>query len=115
MLPSPALTPRNTNRNTQASSTRTYDSKLVSREMHRLGTLAHLPSLALAPSAIALAAPPSNLALNMAPAGHALAHAHAHAHNAPNVSTALAGDNPWASLHVLVLPLFNNEALRCPM
>ena len=83
--------------------------------MHRLGTLAHLPSLALAPSAIALAAPPSNLALNMAPAGHALAHAHAHAHNAPNVSTALAGDNPWASLHVLVLPLFNNEALRCPM
>ncbi|RPD54187.1 HbrB-domain-containing protein [Lentinus tigrinus ALCF2SS1-6] len=82
----------------KASSTRTYDSKLVSREMHRLGNLAHLPSLAPA-----ISAPQSTITLNMPPSA------------APNISAALATESPWASLHVLILPLFNNEPLRCPI
>ncbi|KAI0373563.1 HbrB-domain-containing protein [Pilatotrama ljubarskyi] len=87
----------------KASSARTYDSKLVSREMHRLGNLAHLPSLA--PS---LSATPSNISLA--------------AHMAPQpgsgptaLSSALAAESPWTSLHVLVLPLFNEEPLRVPI
>ena len=63
--------------------------------MHRLGNLAHLPSLA--PS---LSAAQSSLALTMAPAG------------APSIASS---ESPWTSLHVLVLPLFNSEPLRCPM
>ncbi|EIW62463.1 HbrB-domain-containing protein [Trametes versicolor FP-101664 SS1] len=88
----------------KASTTRTYDSKLVSREMHRLGTLAHLPSLALAPS---LSATPSNIALasHMAPPSGA----------GPSAAAALAAESPWASLHVLILPLFNEEPLRVPI
>ncbi|KAI9059108.1 hypothetical protein FKP32DRAFT_1688231 [Trametes sanguinea] len=87
----------------KASSTRTYDSKLVSREMHRLGNLAHLPSLG--PS---LSATPSNISLAPPP-------------GAPSAASLLAGarpgaeDSPWTSLHVLVLPLFNEEPLRVPM
>ncbi|KAI0633910.1 HbrB-like-domain-containing protein [Trametes polyzona] len=91
---------------TQASSTRTYDSKLVSREMHRLGNLAHLPSLALAP---ALSATPSNIALatHMAPPPGA---------GPTSLSAARdAAENPWTSLHVFILPLFNDEPLRVPV
>ncbi|KAI0743175.1 HbrB-like-domain-containing protein [Daedaleopsis nitida] len=83
----------------KASSTRTYDSKLVSREMHRLGNLAHLPSLA--PS---ISAPQTSISLNMAPA------------SAPSISSTISGnENTWQSLHVLVLPLFNGEQLRYPI
>ncbi|RDX47128.1 HbrB-domain-containing protein, partial [Lentinus brumalis] len=82
----------------KASSSRTYDSKLVSREMHRLGNLAHLPSLAPSSSA-----PQSTIALNMAPS------------SAPSIASTLSGESPWASLHVLILPLFNREPLRCPI
>ncbi|KAH9928056.1 HbrB-like-domain-containing protein [Amylocystis lapponica] len=81
----------------KASSARTYDSKLVSREMHRLGNLAHLP--ALAPS---LSATQSTVSLSMVP---------------PTAGTAVgaSADNPWTSLHVYVLPLFNGEPLRVPI
>ncbi|KAI0325111.1 HbrB-domain-containing protein [Cubamyces sp. BRFM 1775] len=96
----------------KASSTRTYDSKLVSREMHRLGNLAHLPSLALAPS-LSLSATPSNitLAAHMAPGPGSSAASSVSALSAGG----LAADNPWTSLHVLVLPLFNEEPLRVPI
>ncbi|KAI8975917.1 HbrB-like-domain-containing protein [Trametes punicea] len=87
----------------KTSSARTYDSKLVSREMHRLGNLAHLPSLA--PS---LSATPSNISLaaHMAPPSGA---------GPAALSAARAEDSPWTSLHVLVLPLFNEEPLRVPI
>ncbi|KAH9913454.1 HbrB-like-domain-containing protein, partial [Epithele typhae] len=81
------------------SSARTYDSKLVSREMHRLGTLAHLPSTTVSLSA----ASASSLALAMP------------ASTAPSLAQTLSNDNPWTSLHVLVLPLFNGEPLRVPI
>ena len=94
--PCPSLAlPQSADPHAQASSTWTYDSKLVSLEMHRLGNLAHLPSLA--PS---LSAAQSSLALTMAPAG------------APSIAPS---ESPWTFLHVLVLPLFNSEPLRCPM
>ncbi|TBU22984.1 HbrB-like-domain-containing protein [Dichomitus squalens] len=66
--------------------------------MHRLGNLAHLPSLG-APS-LTLSTAPSSLSLNMAPA------------SAPSINATLSGESPWASLHVLILPLFNREQLR---
>ncbi|TFK54029.1 HbrB-domain-containing protein [Heliocybe sulcata] len=82
------------------SSGRTYDSKLVSREMHRLGNLAHLPSVvAAAASATSLALPGSAPAIS-----------------APSIMASLSSsDNPWAQLHVHVLPLFNGEPLRIPI
>ncbi|KAF5385991.1 hypothetical protein D9615_002415 [Tricholomella constricta] len=78
---------------------RTYDSKLVSREMHRLGNLAHLPSalatpIVTAPSAASLAMPAAGAPANLA-----------------STSTS----DPWGALHVHVLPLFNGEPLRIPI
>ncbi|KAH9853226.1 HbrB-like-domain-containing protein [Lenzites betulinus] len=89
-----------------SSSARIYDSKLVSREMHRLGNLAHLPALALAPS---LSATPSNITLasHMAPPSGA--------GSAALSASTLAAESPWMSLHVLILPLFNEEPLRVPI
>lgn len=85
----------------KASYGRTYDSKLVSREMHRLGSLAHLPAglapgLSQAPSvtSLALPAPGSMAQVSLA-------------------STSSA--DPWGALHVHVLPLFNGEQLRIPI
>ncbi|EMD37787.1 hypothetical protein CERSUDRAFT_105686 [Gelatoporia subvermispora B] len=78
----------------KASSIRTYDSKLVSREMHRLGNLAHLQ--ALSPS---LSNAPSSTSVNMV------------ASSASSTLTA-SGDSPWNALNVQVLPLFNGEPLR---
>ncbi|KAL6308180.1 HbrB-like-domain-containing protein [Sparassis latifolia] len=83
---------------TKASSSRTYDSKLVSREMHRLGNLAHLPSLTPA-----LSAAQSTVSLGMAPSAGS------------SMSSGSSGENPWASLHVHILPLFNGEPLRVPL
>ncbi|KAI0063525.1 HbrB-domain-containing protein [Artomyces pyxidatus] len=66
--------------------------------MHRLGNLAHLP-VALAPS-ISAGASSTTLALPTS------------AIPPPNLASA---DNPWGTLHVLVLPLFNGEPLRIPI
>ncbi|KAJ7502771.1 HbrB-like-domain-containing protein [Mycena galericulata] len=84
-----------------ASYGRTYDSKLVSREMHRLGNLAHLPAglapgLSQAPSvtSLALPAPGSMAQVSLASTSNA---------------------DPWGALHVHVLPLFNGEPLRIPI
>ncbi|KAF8170203.1 HbrB-like-domain-containing protein [Mycena galopus ATCC 62051] len=75
----------------------TYDPKLVSREMHRLGNHTGLaPALSQAPSvtSLALPAPGSMAQVSLA-------------------STASA--DPWGALHVQVLPLFNREPLRIPI
>ncbi|KAF7375994.1 hypothetical protein MSAN_00014000 [Mycena sanguinolenta] len=75
----------------------TYDPKLVSREMHRLGNHAGLaPALSQAPSVTSLALPaPGSMA---------------------QVSLAsTASTDPWGALHVQVLPLFNREPLRIPI
>jgi|ERR1700722_4127485 len=83
----------------QPSPGRTYDSKLVTREMHRLGTLAHLPG-ALAPPLVAATS------ANTIPGPNS---------SLVNLSSVSSGDNPWGSLHVHLLPLFNGEPLRIPM
>ncbi|TFK44576.1 HbrB-like-domain-containing protein [Crucibulum laeve] len=85
----------------KASYGRTYDSKLVSREMHRLGNLAHLPS-ALAPQ---LSTAPSVTSLAL-PASSSMSQA--------NIASSSTTD-PWGALHVHVLPLFNGEPLRIPI
>ncbi|KAF7977425.1 hypothetical protein HWV62_3572 [Athelia sp. TMB] len=72
---------------------RTYDARLVSREMHRLGTLSPAHSHVHLP------------------------HAHLPAAPLPPAPTPAADerDNPWGALHVHVLPLFNGEPLRVPI
>ncbi|PBL02141.1 HbrB-domain-containing protein [Armillaria gallica] len=84
----------------KASYGRTYDSKLVTREMHRLGNLAHLPS-----GIPALSQAPSVSSLSL-PAPGAMA-------QASMAST--SGSDPWGTLHVHILPLFNGEPLRIPI
>lgn len=67
---------------------RTYDAKLVSREMHRLAP--QLPS-----SSTMSLVPPGNISqLNLASTN---------------------SQDPWGLLHVHVLPLFNGEPLRIPI
>ncbi|KAJ8590391.1 HbrB-domain-containing protein [Rhizopogon salebrosus TDB-379] len=91
-------------------STRTYDAKLVSREMHRLGTLAGFnpsiaPSLSTGP-----VAPPLSFTPSTSPSNSAISSAPS------NVSVGITDkDNPWRTLHVHVLPLFNEEPLRVPI
>ena len=73
---------------------RTYDSKLVSREMHRLGNFAHLN-----PTPFTLATSSStNLPQSVA-----------------SMNSSASSDNPWGALHIHVLPLFNGEPLRVPV
>jgi len=85
---------------TKTSSARTYDSKLVTREMHRLGNLAHSHLPALAPSL-------SNT--SQATSAHTIV-----TPTMPGITSGSSGD-PWQSLHVHVLPLFNGEPLRVPI
>ncbi|KAJ8522745.1 hypothetical protein ONZ45_g757 [Pleurotus djamor] len=68
---------------------RTYDTKLVQKEMHRLGSLA--PNL-----------PP---ALSPAPV----------LPNPPSAPLSSSSSDPWTTLHIYVLPLFNGEPLRIPI
>ncbi|TFK25492.1 HbrB-domain-containing protein [Coprinopsis marcescibilis] len=84
---------------TSPSKQRTYDPKLVTREMHRLGNMSQLsslaPQLSSAPSATSLSLPPPSMS---------------------QVSLASTSTtDPWGSLHVHVLPLFNGEPLRIPI
>lgn len=83
----------------QSTTGRTYDARLVSREMHRLGNLSHLPTHLPA----SLAASASNLNLPTTVSSSTLP------------STSSGKDDSWGSLHVHVLPLFNGEPLRVPM
>ncbi|KAF9653345.1 HbrB-domain-containing protein [Thelephora ganbajun] len=73
---------------------RTYDSKLVSREMHRLGNFTHL---------------------NPTPFTHTTSSSTNLPQSVPNMSSSASPDNPWGALHVHVLPLFNGEPLRVPV
>lgn len=96
------------------SSTRTYDAKLVSREMHRLGTLAGLnpsiaPSLSTGP-----VAPPLTLTPSTSPSSSGIASTPTLHSSASSVGIT-DKDNPWRTLHVHVLPLFNEEPLRVPI
>ncbi|KAF9484479.1 HbrB-domain-containing protein [Pholiota conissans] len=77
---------------------RTYDPKLVSREMQRLGNLvpALAPQLSTAPSVTSLTLPQT--------AGLAQAS-----------TSSTSNSDPWGALHVHVLPLFNGEPLRIPI
>lgn len=70
--------------------------------MHRLGNLAHLPA-ALTPSLAASAASSVASSLSAIPASNTLS---------SNISS---NADPWAALHVHVLPLFNGEPLRIPI
>ncbi|KIK79559.1 hypothetical protein PAXRUDRAFT_16276 [Paxillus rubicundulus Ve08.2h10] len=101
------------------SSTRTYDAKLVTREMHRLGSLAGLspaltPSLASSASASTLTLAPS-VSPSPATLGPNTSHGHSHVISALTSTTVSDKDNPWGTLHVHVLPLFNEEPLRVPI
>ncbi|KAI9572065.1 HbrB-like-domain-containing protein [Boletus coccyginus] len=98
-------------------STRTYDAKAVTREMHRLGTLAGLnpaSSISLASNAsastVTLAPSASPSTVTLVPCA-----SHNHGVNALSGATASDKDNPWGTLHVHVLPLFNEEPLRVPI
>ena len=82
----------------QSTTGRTYDARLVSREMHRLGNLSHLPTHL--PTSL-----PSSSTLNLPTTASSSA--------LPNTSS--GKDDSWGSLHVHVLPLFNGEPLRVPM
>ncbi|KIJ19005.1 hypothetical protein PAXINDRAFT_8363 [Paxillus involutus ATCC 200175] len=100
------------------SSTRTYDAKLVTREMHRLGSLAGLspaltPSLSSSASASTLTLAPST-----SPSTVTLCPTTSLGHNVISALTSTTvsdKDNPWGTLHVHVLPLFNEEPLRVPI
>ncbi|KAI9442757.1 HbrB-domain-containing protein [Lactarius indigo] len=102
--PAPAIAPSTSGGatskvHTSPSKVRTYDSKLVSREMHRLGNLAYLPNYAQSLNAAASSA--TLVSTNsIAP---------------PSLTAGPSADNPWGMLHVLVLPLFNGEPLRIPI
>lgn len=87
----------------QTTTGRTYDARLVSREMHRLGNLTHLPTHLPTSLTAASSASVSTLTLPTSASVSAL----------PSLST--ERDNPFQSLHVHVLPLFNGEPLRVPM
>ena len=112
------------------SANRTYDAKLVQREMLRLGTLAgQLPAAALSSltnttaaaitSASTLMLPGSGGAAASAAAsahGHVLTHGHGHG-GSTNVGIGLGGSDggAWTQLHIHVLPLFNHQQLQFPM
>lgn len=85
--------------------------------MHRLGTLAGLnpatsTSLASNASASTLTLAPSTLppTATLVPGA-----SHSHGISALGGATPSDKDNPWGTLHVHVLPLFNEEPLRVPM
>ena len=85
--------------------------------MHRLGTLAGLnPSLT---TSLASSASASTLTLapSASPSTVTLVPGTSHSHGINALSGAAASDkdNPWGTLHVHVLPLFNEEPLRVPM
>lgn len=83
--------------------------------MHRLGTLAGLspslsPSLSSGPSTSTLALPSTSpSAATLVPNTP-----HSHGSSLPGLNIS-DKDNPWGTLHVHVLPLFNEEPLRVPI
>lgn len=102
---------------TPQPSTRTYDAKLVTREMHRLGTLAGLNPAITTSLASNASTSTLTLAPSTSPSTATLVPGTSHTHGISALTGATASDkdNPWGMLHVHVLPLFNEEPLRVPM
>lgn len=105
------------------SANRTYDAKLVQREMFRLGaTLSAIsnPAASAIASGSTLVLPTggtrdASAAGSAHGHGHALGHALGHGHTG-NAGIASGTDGgAWTQLHVYVLPLFNHEQLQYPM
>lgn len=105
------------------SANRTYDAKLVQREMLRLGTA--LGALSSSTAAVLTSGGPLTLPAAVTGASgasgsshghaHALGHALVHGHGG-NAGIASGTDGgAWTQLHVYVLPLFNHEQLQYPM
>ncbi|KAG8999976.1 hypothetical protein FRB94_008824 [Tulasnella sp. JGI-2019a] len=103
---------------------RTYDSKLIGREMDRLGaTHPAQPQHSHSHSHSHTGTPLGSHVHGMSAAGSvstlSLALGPTLAHAAPSLagaaSMANASDDPWSVLHVHVLPLFNGEPLRMPI
>ncbi|KAG8910381.1 hypothetical protein FRC02_007237, partial [Tulasnella sp. 418] len=99
----------------QKSQIRTYDSKLISREMDRLAATMHTPppimhSHSGSSHTHSITPAGSTSTLTLVPSHAASASMSVSSSNPP-----LSSDNPWSTLHVLVLPLFNGEALRVPL
>ncbi|KAI6026341.1 HbrB-like-domain-containing protein [Pisolithus microcarpus] len=109
------MTSAHTTSPSKPSTARTYDAKLVTREMHRLGTLAGLspvlaPSLSSGPSTSTLTLPTTS------PSTSTFAPSSSYNHGSTMSGTSITDkDNPWGLLHVHVLPLFNEEPLRVPI
>lgn len=83
--------------------------------MHRLGTLAGLSNPSIAPSlSTGPAAPPLTLTPSTSPSSSGIASAPTLHSSASSVGIT-DKDNPWRTLHVHVLPLFNEEPLRIPI
>ncbi|KZV95136.1 HbrB-domain-containing protein [Exidia glandulosa HHB12029] len=82
-------------------SNRTYDSKLISREMHRLGQMAHAPNTA----AQSMSASASASALSL-PSSQSTVVASV---------VSLSDRDSWGALHIHVLPLFNGDTLSRPI
>lgn len=85
--------------------------------MHRLGTLAGLnPTITTSLSSNASAST-LTLAPSASPSAATLVPGASHGYGISALSGATASDkdNPWGTLHVHVLPLFNEEPLRVPM
>lgn len=110
----------------QKAHIRTYDSKLISREMDRLATHPPTPVHSHSHShshtgtpmgthghGMSAAGSVSTLSLALVPT---MTHPHGNAPSlAPSASASAASDDPWSVLHVQVLPLFNGEPLRMPI
>ncbi|EIW83277.1 HbrB-domain-containing protein [Coniophora puteana RWD-64-598 SS2] len=104
---------------------RTYDAKLVSREMHRLGTLVTpasstltlptaAPSLSISHSMSGVSAGASPGASSMNTNGGSSG-VGVSGLSPGMVVAAAEKDNAWGTLHVHVLPLFNDLPLRVPI
>lgn len=102
-----------------AAAGRTYDGKLIAREMARYGALAHSPAAlpglnGASPSASTLALSTSGGAAGGSTGAMPLGHSHGHGHGMGS-GYAIGADSTLAQLHVLVLPLFNHEQLHLPL
>ncbi|KAL5528236.1 hypothetical protein ACEPAF_7372 [Sanghuangporus sanghuang] len=105
------------------SANRTYDAKLVQREMLRLGTA--LGALSSSTAAVLTSGSPLTLPTAVAGAtgasgsahghGHVLGHALVHGHGGNAGITSGTDGGAWTQLHVYVLPLFNHEQLQYPI
>ncbi|KAG8902461.1 Dicer-like protein 1 [Tulasnella sp. 403] len=115
----PASSSSNVRSSPQKTQIRTYDSKLISREMDRLAMHnptpplhAHSHSHSHTGALHALSAAGSVSTLTLVPS---LAHSTVAPALTAGSSIPTTSDDPWSNFHVHVLPLFNGEPLRMPI